>query len=150
MDEKSKVVAISVMALLLSGGAASAVAATEKHECIARIMLTAGSVEVDQVAAGFSPIISKTSIALTGVSLFDGPPDEGAMLKPISVMATASGSRIKWDLAGGDARGTWIACDYSDGLIRLVRRLSDVHEFCSAATRKSHVRTGIEARFVCP
>ena len=141
-----------MVTLTFAGGVASVLAASEKHECVARITLTAGSVEVADSARGFAPIVTKTSIALSGVSLFDGPPEEGAMLKPISVTATASGSgsRIKWDLAGGDARGTWIACDYSDGLIRMVKRLSDAHETCSVATKKSGARTGMEARFICP
>lgn len=87
--------------------------------CPDKVRLTSAVVAPEDVPPGFTPLVSGSIVRLSGVSVFDGPPEEGAMLKPTS--SGLKGRRTLWTLSPASPQGTWISCDYAQGLIRLVK-----------------------------
>jgi hypothetical protein len=69
-------------------------------QCDARLRVDGGAVTADPSGPGARVLLSPTTIALTGVSVFDGPPQEGAVLAP----ASARGTSLRWVFAGMDGR----------------------------------------------
>jgi hypothetical protein len=69
-----------------------------------------------------------TPAPLDSIGVFDGPPDQGALLKPWD----ATKGRDTWKLAPPYPQGLWIQCSYGNGALTLSRRLPTVPETCIA------------------
>lgn len=120
--------------LLLSILITNAYAGEAVFHCKDKVRLASGNIVPDDVPPGYKPFISSMINRLTGVSVFDGPPEDGAVLKPFSV--TQKGAQIKWVLEGPYEKGKWVSCDYADGLIRLVQQIPEPASVCIATIKK--------------
>jgi hypothetical protein len=121
--------------------------ADETITCPKRAEVSGGTIAGKSAPEGFESFVVPTSVLLSGVTVFDGPPKDGASLKPTTV--SAHGASIKWDLQGATDRGTWVSCDYANGLVRLVRKLDQPASVCAATIKKSGSPRMMEASFRC-
>lgn len=121
---------LTVLSLLVT----NVYGAETTFHCKDKIRLASGNVVPDDVPDGYTPFISSSINRLTGVSVFDGPPEDGALLKPFSV--TQKGAQIKWVFEGSYEKGKWFSCDYADGLIRLIQKIPEPASVCIATIRK--------------
>lgn len=80
-----------------------------------------------EVPEGWTLQSTKQPLWLTGVMLFDGPPEEGAALKP--QWASSDGRREAWSLENLVARA-WVSCEYDRGAVRLVRLVPQGLRWC--------------------
>lgn len=68
-------------------------------------------------------------IALKGISLYDGHPDEMAQLKPDNAEDDATGPGV-WPVEDISPRAYWMVCEYEQG-IRYLRRLPVIEKRCT-------------------
>jgi len=118
---------------------------SEVHICPEKVQLSAGSFTVTNVPAGFKSVISNSPIRLTGINMFDGPPEEEAALLPTK----ENGDVSVWKFEGTYESGKWLSCDYVEGLIRVTTRVADTSVQCSVTAKKSGSPLILRARFVC-
>jgi hypothetical protein len=121
--------------------------AAEEFTCKGSLQLAAASVVPQDIPADYHVVVPKTTVRLTGISVFDGPPEEGAALKPASW--TAGGDRIKWVFEGTYEKGKWFSCDYANGIVRLSRKIGEPSSACTAAVTKHKPPAGIQAKLTC-
>lgn len=121
--------------------------AGERIKCPGSVHLSSGTVDPLDVPTDFRPSISKSIERLSGYSVFDGPPEEGASLKPWS--SSAKTNRSKWLFDKSVKYEVWVSCDYADGLIRLVQRVSNPVTACTAISQNVGDPKNLEVRFVC-
>lgn len=133
--------------LLVSPAATNSCLAEEKLICPSRVRLASGSVVSEDVPPGYTPFVPGGVARLTGVTVFDGPPEDGAALKPSSI--SSSGERVKWVFEGTYEKGKWISCDYEKGLITLVRQVAEPASTCAATIKKTKPYNNLEAGFSC-
>jgi hypothetical protein len=121
--------------------------ASEELICPDRVHLASGTVVPEDVPPGYKPFVSSSMVRLTGVTVFDGRPEEGAVLKPSSF--SPSGESIKWIFDGTNEKEIWIACDYANGLIRLVRQIGESTASCMATVKTTKPQKTLDAKFTC-
>jgi hypothetical protein len=125
---------------------AGACHAQETVTCPKTTTIQSAKVETGN-AAGLVPYVTNSTIRLTGVSVFDGPPNEGAALIPSTV--AAKGSRISWNLSEAHVREGWVSCDYAEGAVRLARKVGSATATCVAVIQASSPDRAFGARFEC-
>lgn len=135
------------LALVLGLVASGACLADDTYTCPAKVRLSSGKVQAEDVPPSYTSHVSQSFIRLSGVSVFDGPPSEGAALKPTTF--TGGGRIIKWTFAGPFEKGKWVSCDYSNGLVRVAVRAEDSTLSCTATVRKFGAPTATEVRVLC-
>lgn len=131
-----------VPALLLSLLVTNTYADEAVFNCPDKVRLASGIVVAEDVPSEYQPLISERVNRLTGVSAFDGPPKDGAILKPL----IQKREQIKWIFEGAYEKGKWVSCDYADGLIRLVQQVPNFTSVCIATIKNVkpyHTLTGI-------
>ena len=121
--------------------------AGENIKCPAAVHLSSGTVDPVDVPTNFRPFISKSIKRLSGYSVFDGPPEKGAALKPWSSSAKSNRSKLLFEKSVNYE--VWVSCDYADGLIRLVQRVSNPVTSCTAISQNVGDPKTLEVRFVC-
>jgi hypothetical protein len=114
--------------------AATPPAASLTHTCPAQVRLSQATVAVNPPAPGFTPLVSDLPLPLTGASAFDGPPEEGAVLKPAAEQRGAAGRSTVWRFEGRFEAGKWLSCDYAQGLVRLAVAVDAASTRCEALT----------------
>jgi len=72
---------------------------------------------------------------LSGLTVFDGPPEELASLVPDGDSETDKTATEFWTLAA-NPRGYWITCRYSSTTVTLTRRLPDSATRCEVVREK--------------
>jgi hypothetical protein len=82
---------------------------------------------------------------LASVGLFDGPPAQGAALKP----ARADGARVTWQLEPPYLQGLWLQCVYADGALTLSRQLDAASTTCTASYAKPRPGQPREIALAC-
>ena len=132
-----------LMSLLVTNGHAGEAV----FHCKDKVRLSSGNIDAEDVPLGFKPFVSSMVNRLTGVSIFDGPPEDGGILKPLCV--TNKDTRIKWVLEGPYENGIWVSCDYADGLIRLVQRIQEPASVCVATIKKIKPYNTLDAYISC-
>ena len=120
---------------------------SEAMICPSTVRIASGSIEPEDVPAGYRPIISNSFERLSGGSVFDGPPEAGGSLKPFS--SSEKSHRAKWVFAKEAKYEVWISCDYANGLMRLVRRIPEPVSACTAIFSKTGETKVLEGKFVC-
>lgn len=120
-------------------------AANDSLVCPESIRVSSATVTLESVPAGFDVHVPKSLLRLTGFNVYDGPPEQGAALKPHS---EKSGNTL-WRFEGGYPQGVFVSCDYSNGVVRLTRRASDSVASCSAKTEVVKPQRSMKVRFVC-
>jgi hypothetical protein len=137
------------MELLMLGAAGGVVAAEPVAwacpDRVTGVTGVAGAV-LAETPAGWTPQATGQPQLLTGVMVFDGPPEQGAALKPES--AAADGRRLVWSLSSLAAAPAWLSCEYGNGVVRLVRSVPLDLRWCEArVSRRSRPSTlGISVR----
>lgn len=119
--------------------------ASDSYSCPATVRLASGSLVQEDIPAGYESLVSSSIIRLSGNNLYDGPPKEGAALKPTS----SKGNVATWILPGKYPQGVWISCDYADGLVKIIARTSDSVTSCIATSEKVKPHNTLAVRFVC-
>ena len=142
-----RIATLVFLALLLAVDSVDLCFAGEDIVCPDKVRLASGSVAPEDVPAGYKPFVSDTTVGLTGVTVFDGPPEDGAALKPSA--ESSNGETIKWLFEGSYEKGKWVSCDYANGLIRLVRQIREPTSSCTATVRRKGPYKTIEAKFTC-
>lgn len=125
----------SLLALSLALASTAFPAAGLAHACPTQVRLKPATVVVNPPAPAFTPWVSDTALMLTGASAFDGPPEQGAALKPASDKRVAGGSTVVWHFEGKFEAGKWLSCDYAQGLVRLAVQVDAATTRCEARTR---------------
>jgi hypothetical protein len=139
---------IKTAILILAGLATSGVCfASDSYNCPRTVHLASGTVASEDVPPGYESVISNSVIHLSGFSMFDGPPKEGAALKPTST--SSQGNVVTWKFEGSFSRGKWISCDYADGLVRVVVRAVDSVTSCVAEAKTAKPQGNLSASFTC-
>lgn len=101
--------------------------------------------------AGFALTAGKGPIRLSGVSVFDGPPERNAALLP----ATERGDLRRketvslWKFAAAHPEGKYVSCDYAQGVLHLHIRVAEGVTECEAFTARNKHHDTLIARFVC-
>lgn len=121
--------------------------ADEELFCPSKVRLISGNVVLEEGPPDYRSFIPNTIIRLTGVTVFDGPPEEGAVLKPSS--QSASETRIKWIFEGKYGKGKWFSCDYANGIIKLVKQIREPSANCTAIFVKAQPFNTFEAKLTC-
>jgi len=119
-----------LVSLALSASAAAWAAAP--LQCPGLASLPAPNQAAD--AAGWTMHLGSVHAPLTGLSIYDGPPDQGAALKPAIIASNAE--RIVWRLSAMASPPAWLSCDYAGGLYRMSRPLPADVQRCEAVIRR--------------
>jgi hypothetical protein len=129
-------------------GVACGVAAAEPvaWTCPDRVAGVAGAA-LAEAPAGWTPQATGQPQWLTGVMVFDGPPEQGAAMKPES--AAADGRRLVWSLSSLAAPPAWLACDYGSGAVRLVRKAPSDVRWCEARVTRRPRSPGLGISVRC-
>lgn len=138
------------LSLALAGTALPAAANTHvTHICPAQLRLNSATVTVNPPAPAFTPSVSDMPLALTGASAFDGPPEQGAALKPVSDKRSAGGSTTVWHFEGSFEAGKWLSCDYAQGLVRLAVQVDAAATRCEARTAAAKAPARVTVTLAC-
>ena len=119
--------------------------ASDTYNCPGTVRLASASVVPQDVPVGYESRVSNSIIRLSGNNLYEGPPENGAQLKPRSTKGNVS----TWELPGEHPQGVWISCDYAEGLVKIVARISDSATSCVATTERVKPYNTLAAHFVC-
>ena len=95
-----------------------------------------GKVSEKYISPPFKALVSESPIWLTGVGAFDGPPEEGASLKPDRTNKAGKAESSTWVFHGAIERGKWMTCDYADGLVHLAVQVNARSAKCSAVAER--------------
>jgi hypothetical protein len=96
-------------------------AAAEKIACPAEIKVTPSQLAMP--AAGWTARIDAVPTQLSGVTFYDGAPEDGASLVPDAEKQGKAKSTATWKFDGPDAKGVWIGCRYANTSLTLERQL---------------------------
>ena len=136
---------LALAAAALVAGPAHAADGAPSRVCPSRVHVASGTLAPADVPAGFQATFSDSQVWLTGYSLFEGPPAQGAALVPDS----GHGLTATWNFAAPAAEGFWLSCDYANGLIHLAVRAADKATSCRASFSKSGDPKMPHAEFTC-
>lgn len=131
------------LALLLL---ASPIWAVQSQTCPDRIQIESAQFKPAQPSPGFVEIISPGPAWLTGASLFDGPPEMGAQLKPLDTEPNATRSVWRFSPASPNL---WLSCDYASGLFRMAMPLKEAVTECRAVVKSAGLPKILHANFTC-
>lgn len=120
---------MAILVLMALGGAR----ATEPVTYVCPDHIPAVRVSVAESPEGWAPQSTEQPLWLTGVMVFDGPPEEGAALKP--QWTSADGRRDAWALESLVALA-WASCEYGQGAIRLTRPVPPGLRWCEPTEEK--------------
>lgn len=119
--------------------------ANDTFTCPATVRLASGVVIAEDIPVGSESLFSASIIRLSGHSLYDGPPSEGAVLMPTSDTANIA----TWVLMGKHPQGIWMSCDYAEGVVKIIKRAADSARSCLATTKITKPQHTLETHFVC-
>lgn len=126
---------------------ASSVGCAQNYICPEKIYLTKDAIAAASIPAGSQPNISSAPVRLTGVSTYDGPPSEGALLKPTN--EDRRNSTIVWNFSREVSSNVWLACDYADQLMQVTVKIDGSPSTCVATARKEGIPKILRAQFEC-
>jgi hypothetical protein len=134
-----------LMSCVLALGVSQAAAGAPSQTCPSRVHLASGAIPPADVPAGFQASFSDSQIWLSGFSVFEGLPEKGASLAPVS---SAAGTAT-WKFEGLASDGRWLSCDYANGLIHLASRAADTAKSCKGTFHTSGDPKLPHAEFTC-
>ena len=129
-------------------GMLGAVAAAEPVTwvCPGRVEGVAGA-SVADAPAGWALQANAEPQRLTAVTVFDGPPEEGVVLKPR--WTAPDGRRMVWSLTRLATPPAWVSCEYSGGSLRLVRAVPEGLRWCEATVTRQPRPAALEISLHC-
>jgi hypothetical protein len=141
---------VAVVTLLVATSSASPAAPLPASPalswaCPASLPLRSLPLAVDGVPPGARASLAAGPVALSGVSAFDGPPEEGAALRPSG--SFNGGHLLRWDWADAPLSTAWLSCDYAGGLVHLAWPVAQALRACTAtrtvrATSQGKAKSG--------
>lgn len=123
-----------------------AIAADTTFTCPERVRLDSGKVSDTDLPKGSKSVIATSPILLSGVSVFDGPPEEGAELMPVTTGKKAT--KFTWNITQPSDRPIWLACNYADQLVKVVVQAEGPKQ-CEATVTQSGSPRLVRAQFSC-
>jgi hypothetical protein len=126
-----------------------AVGAQTAFTCPSTVSLASPALAASSVVAPFDGSVSNQPLHLTGVQLFDGPPEQGAALRPQSSKLQRGQEQAEWRFQGDFAAGKWFACSYAQGLALLSTRLPDGVLVCTSQTRAGAIKGRLAVSLKC-
>jgi hypothetical protein len=96
-------------------------AAAEKIACPAEIKATPSQLATP--VAGWTARVDGVPTQLSGVTFYDGAPEDGASLVPDAEKQTKAKSTATWKFDAPGAKGFWIGCRYANTSLTLERQL---------------------------
>jgi opacity protein-like surface antigen len=130
---------------VLAVAASQAACAAPSQVCPSRVHVASGALAAADIPAGFQATFSDSQVWLSGFSVFEGPPAQGASLVPDSGRAEAA----TWKFSRPAADGYWLSCDYANGLIHLAVRADDKATSCRGSFKTSGDPKLPQAEFSC-
>lgn len=123
----------------------NACAAGNSFVCPDSVRISSATITLESAPAGFDVFVPKSLVRLSGFNVYDGPPEQGAELKPHS---TTSRNAV-WKFEGGYPQGVFLSCDYNNGAVRLTTRADGAVTSCSAKTEVVKPHQSLKVKFVC-
>lgn len=125
---------------------------TFSHVCAPQVRLSPGAVTVAGLPEGQQGLVESGPLWLTGVSLFEGEPAQGAVLRPAG--EGRLGSPVTWTALSASGQGTsrqsiWASCDYAGAVARVTVKVPGQPHTCEARLSRSGTPATLQARFVC-
>lgn len=119
--------------------------------CPEAVHLASASLTADSIPPGFSTATSTAPIRLSGINMFDGPPEQGAALIPFQEEHSAKKKVTvsSWKFDSSYPQGKFASCDYANGILRVVIRTDDTVKSCVAKTEIVKPYGTIKASFNC-
>ncbi|WP_420714850.1 STY0301 family protein [Roseateles sp. SL47] len=130
--------------LLLSS--LSAVAQDSRLICPERVRVEGGTVVAD-LPSSTAALVTSTPQLLSSVSIFDGPPSEGAELLPTN--AGTNAATIVWRIESSSPQGVWLACNYGSQVARVVMKAEGTPVRCEAQMTRSGSPRVLRASLSC-
>jgi hypothetical protein len=89
--------------------------------------------------------------ALRAAGFTDGPPEDGAQLKPATAGKTKAGEKVSFAFSGVSPAGIWLECAYADTTVTLSKKIEKTPSACDVnyiktARPGSAVSIGIACR----
>ena len=134
-----------VVAAALTAPSFGATAAREM--CPVRIHVEEAKVAAADQPARFQSTVDATPLFLSGLNVYDGPPERGAVLMP--AQNNHGGARSTWRFPGSYPDGKWLSCDYANGLIHVAVRADDAATSCDGTMTKEGDPAVMHGTFVC-
>jgi hypothetical protein len=125
----------------------SGCASGSSYVCPDKVHLASASLAASDVPAGFQAAASTGPVRLSGVSVFDGPPEQGAQLVP--TQADERDTHLRWRFEGLSGQGVWLACHYADQLLQLTVKVDGQPTECQASVLKQGQPQALHAQFTC-
>jgi hypothetical protein len=117
---------IRILAALFALAAVSQSALASELACPAQISVDQKATDVP---AGWTPGYNGIKNELAGVTIFDGPPEQGASLAPDTEKTVGNNLTQTWTLAA-NGHGSWLTCRYSNTSAELTEKLPDDATHC--------------------
>jgi hypothetical protein len=141
-----------LLSLVLAGLCAQQTSAAQEAlelRCPPSVRLEAPRLVQDAATAGFEGLIADRPIFLDGLGLYDGPPAQGASLKPASSRKKGHAEVTTWNLQGPFSSGKWFMCSYGRGLAQLTHKLPDTVSSCAGEASSTEVKGRIAVTLRC-
>ncbi len=123
--------------------------AAEMLDCPATIALDSATIKEKNLGVGFSVLVSDKSLLLSGANVFDGPPEDGAVLKAKNQVKQGAVETLFWQFDGVYPQGKWISCDYAEGFVRLAIKIDDASTRCKVLVGKRNKPEKLTLQFKC-
>lgn len=124
----------------------SACAQDSRLVCPERVRVE-GAVVVADLPSSSATLVTSTPQLLSSVSIFDGPPAEGAELLPTN--AEKNDAKIVWRIESPSAQGVWLACNYGSQVARVVMKAAGTPALCEAKMTRSGSPRVLRASLSC-
>ena len=127
--------------------AASSPTASFTHVCASSVRLSPGAVAVAGLPEDQQGLVETGPLWLTGVSLFEGEPAQGAVLRPSR--EGRPGSPVTWAALSAAGQGVWVSCDYAGAVARVTMKVPGQPQACEARLSRQGSPATLQARFHC-
>jgi hypothetical protein len=117
--------------------------------CPSSVRLESPRLAQDAAHSNFEGLVADRPIFLDGLSVYDGPPAQGAALKPASSRKKGPAELTTWTLQGPFSSGKWFVCSYGRGLAQLAHKLPDALGTCTGETAATEVKGRIAVTLRC-
>lgn len=115
--------------------------------CPERVRLDSGTVAAADLPASASALVTSAPQWLSSVSVFNGPPAEGAELMPAN--AGKNDSKIVWRIEAPSAQDIWLACNYGSQVARVVMKAGGTPAQCEAQMTRGGSPRVLRATLSC-
>ncbi|HSY13033.1 MAG TPA: STY0301 family protein [Verrucomicrobiae bacterium] len=91
---------------------------------------------------GWTPTLDDSPHRLSGITFYDGPPQEKASLVYDNIKKTAPKEIATWQFGADGKRPTWIVCSYSGTAVQLAKSLPSKTSTCQITYNRTQQLSG--------